>query len=53
MTNTPLSSLLDKFETGHSIPPVVLSSEDVTVVINRLKKTNFMDLYDMRKNYIE
>lgn len=53
MTNTPLSNLLEKFELGNSIPPVVLSNEDVTTVINTLKKTDFMDIYEMRKNYIE
>lgn len=53
MTNTPLVSLLEKFESGHSVPPVVLSNEDVTTVINTLKKTNFIDLYEMRKNYNE
>lgn len=53
MTNTPLTGLLEKFESGHSIPPVVLSNEDVTTVINTLKKTHFIDLYEMRKNYIE
>ncbi|EKD29629.1 MAG: hypothetical protein ACD_78C00332G0004 [uncultured bacterium (gcode 4)] len=53
MTKTPLSSLLEKFESGHSIPPVVLSNEDVTTVVNTLKKTHFLDLYDMRKQYID
>lgn len=53
MTKTPLSSLLEKFESGHSIPPVVLSNEDVTTVVNTLRKTHFLDLYDMRKQYIE
>lgn len=50
---TPLSSLLEKFESGHSIPPVVLSDEDVTMVVNTLKKTHFIDLYEMRKQYID
>lgn len=53
MTITPLSSLLEKFESGHSIPPVVLSNEDVTIVVNTLKKTHFIDLYEMRKQYID
>lgn len=53
MTKTPLSSLLEKFESGHSIPPVVLSNEDITTVVNTLKKTHFIDLYEMRKVYIE
>lgn len=53
MTKTPLESLLEKFESGHSVPPVVLSDADVTTVINLLKKTHFMDLYEMRKEYIE
>ena len=53
MTKTPLSSLLEKFELGHSIPPVVLSDTDVTIVINTLKKMQFLDLFEMRKNYIE
>ncbi|MDD5197477.1 MAG: hypothetical protein PHN60_01315 [Candidatus Gracilibacteria bacterium] len=53
MTKTPLSSLLEKFESGHSIPPVVLSNEDVTIVVNTLKKTHFIDLYEMRKEYVE
>lgn len=53
MTKTPLVSLLEKFESGHSIPPTVLSNEDVTIVINTLKKSHFMDLYEMRKTYIE
>jgi len=53
MTKTPLASLLEKFESGHSIPPVVLSNEDVTTVVNTLKKTHFLDLYEMRKEYID
>ncbi len=53
MTKTPLSSLLDKFESGHSVPPIVLSNEDSVMVINMLKKTNFLDLYEMRKEYID
>jgi DNA polymerase III delta prime subunit len=53
MTTTPLSSLLEKFESGHSIPPVVLSNDDVVTVVNTLKKTHFLDLYEMRKEYIE
>lgn len=53
MTKTPLASLLEKFESGHSIPPVVLSNEDIATVVNTLKKTNFLDLYEMRKEYIE
>lgn len=50
---TPLVNLLEKFESGHSIPPVVLSDEDVATVVNTLKKTHFIDLYEMRKQYIE
>lgn len=53
MTKTPLVNLLETFESGHSIPPVVLSDEDVTIVINTLKKTYFIDLYAMRKEYID
>ena len=53
MTKTPLVSLLEKFESGHSIPPVVLSDEDVTIVVNALKKAHFLDLYEMRKQYID
>lgn len=53
MTKTPLTNLLEKFESGHSIPPVVLSDEDVVMVINSLKKTHFLDLYEMRKEYID
>lgn len=50
---SPLSSLLEKFNSGHSIPPVVLSNEDVTIVVNTLKKTHFLDLHEMRKEYID
>jgi DNA polymerase III delta prime subunit len=53
MTNTPLESLLEKFESGQSIPPLVLSNEDITTVVNSLNKTHFLDLYEMRKEYIE
>ena len=53
MTKTPLSSLLEKFESGHSVPPIVLSNEDSVTVVNTLKKTNFLDLYEMRKEYID
>ncbi|MDD2892134.1 MAG: hypothetical protein PHQ95_04160 [Candidatus Gracilibacteria bacterium] len=53
MTKTPLTSLLEKFESGHSIPPIVLSDNDVVTVVNSLKKTHFLDLYEMRKEYIE
>ncbi|MDD5376671.1 MAG: hypothetical protein PHH16_01000 [Candidatus Gracilibacteria bacterium] len=53
MTIPPLSSLLEKFGSGHSIPPVVLSDEDTTIVINTLKKTHFIDLYEMRKQYVD
>ena len=53
MTKIPLSSLLEKFESGHSVPPVVLSDSDVVSVVNALKKTHFPDLFSMRKEYIE
>lgn len=53
MTKTPLTSLLEKFESGHSIPPIVLSNNDIVTVVNTLKKTHFFDLYEMRKEYIE
>lgn len=53
MTKAPLVNLLETFESGYSIPPVVLSNEDVTIVINTLKKTHFIDLYAMRKEYID
>lgn len=53
MTMTPLSGLLERFESGHSIPPVILSDEDVTTVVNTLKKTHFIDLYEMRKQYVD
>ena len=53
MTNVLLTSLIEKFTSGHSIPPVVLSNDDVISVINTLKKTHFLDLYEIRKEYIE
>ena len=53
MTNTPLFNLLEKFESGHSIPPMVLSNEDITWVINILKKTSFLDFYEVKKKYTE
>lgn len=53
MTNTSLAHLLSKFESGDSIPPLVLSDEAVVSTINRLKNTHFLDLYEMRKEYID
>lgn len=53
MTNASLDHLLSKFESGDSIPPLVLSDEDIVRTINNLKKTHFLDLYEMRKEYID
>lgn len=53
MTNTSLAHLLSKFESGDSIPPLVLSDGVVVSTINSLKNTHFLDLFEMRKEYID